>query len=210
MSLRLVVLRHGSTEWNRERRYQGCLDTRLSTEGQAQAEAAARRLAGRDLAALYASPLARAQETASAIADHCELSVFLAPAFREICLGVWEGQTVPEVQARFPELYAAWRERPHTVAIPDGESVAQVRERVLEGLAQLKAAHAGETICLVAHGVTIRLLILEALGLPPERLWSFQVSPAAISELEYGDGWATAHRLNIPAHLDGLLGARRS
>ncbi len=206
--MRLIVLRHGSTRWNQERRYQGCVDTRLSAEGLAQAEAAAHFLVSRQLSAVYASSLSRAQETARVIADRHGLPVLTAPAFREICLGVWEGHTVPEVQTRFPELYAAWLERPHTVAFPAGESMVQVRERVLEGLAHLRAAHAGDTVCLVAHGVTIRLLILDALGLTPDRLWSLRVSPAAISELEYGETWATLHRMNVQAHLNGLPAVR--
>lgn len=209
MSLRLIVLRHGSTRWNRERRYQGCVDTRLSDEGRAQAEAAAEALANRRLAAIYASPLGRAQETAGAIAACHGLPVLTAPAFREICLGLWEGHTIAEVQARFPELYLDWRERPHTVVMPNGESLAEVRERVLEGLGQLRHAHATETICLVSHGVTIRLLILEALGLLPERLWSIHVDAAAISELEYRDGSATVHRMNILPDLDRMTGDER-
>jgi broad specificity phosphatase PhoE len=208
--MRLIVLRHGSTGWTRERRYQGCVDTRLSDRGLAQAEAAAEVLASRQLAAVYASSLSRAQATAKVIADRHALPVLTAPAFREICLGLWEGQTVLEVRSRFPELYTAWRERPHAVAIPDGESLAEVRERVLEGLTHLQAAHAGDTVCLVAHGVTIRVLVLEALGLSLERLWSVHVRPAAISELEYGDRWATVHQLNIQSHLDRLAGVRGS
>lgn len=209
MGLQLVVLRHGSTQWNRERRYQGCVDTRLSDEGGAQAEAVARALADRQLAAVYASPLTRAQETASAIAARHGLPVLPAPAFREICLGLWEGHTVEEVKARFPDLCVAWREHPHTVTMPNGESINQVRERVREGIDRLRAAHAGETVCLVSHGVTIRLLILEALGLLPERLWSIHVRAAGISELEYRDGWTTVHRLNVLSHLDGLPGEPR-
>lgn len=208
VSCRLIVLRHGSTLWNQERRYQGCVDTRLSDEGRAQAEALARALADRPLSAVYASPLARAQETARAIAACHGLPVLTAPAFREICLGLWEGHTVSEVKARFPELYAAWVERPHTMAMPNGESLAGVRERVLEGLDQLRAAHAGETVCLVSHGVAIRLLILEALGLLPEQLWSIQVSSAAISEVEYRHRWPTVHRLNIRSHLNDPAGRR--
>lgn len=210
MGLRLIVLRHASTLWNQEHRYQGCVDTRLSDEGRAQAEAAARALADHQLAAVYASPLARAQETAGAIAAPHGLPVLTAPDFREICLGLWEGHTVEEVRALFPELYAAWRERPHTIAMPNGESVGEVRERVLEGLSRLQATHAGDTICLVSHGVAIRLLILEALGLSPERLWSLHVKASGISELEYRDGWATVHRMNVLSHLDGLPEGWRS
>ena len=204
MRFRLIVVRHGSTQWNRERRYQGCVDTRPSEEGQVQAEATARVLAHRQLAAVYASPLARAQGTATAVATRHGLPVLTIPAFREICMGRWEGQTVSEIETRWPEQYAVWRECPDTAVIPEGESLAEAHRRVLEGLGRLRAAHEGETICVVSHGVTIRLLILEALGLPPERLWSIQVKSAGISELEYRDGWTAVNRMNILSHLDEL------
>jgi broad specificity phosphatase PhoE len=183
------------------------VDTRLSREGQAQAEAVAHVLAERPFAAVYATPLARARATARAVAGGRRLPVLAAPGFREICLGVWEGLSILEVQARFPELYAEWLEQPHAVAIPGAERLAEVRDRVLEGLGELRAAHEGQTVCLVAHGVTIRLLILDALGLPPERLWSVGVKPTAISEIEYYDGTsAVLHRVNVVSHLDGLDG----
>lgn len=203
MSLRLIVLRHGSTPWNRERRYQGCVDIRLSDEGRAQAEAAARALADRPFTAVYASPLARAQETAQAVASRHGLPVLTAPAFREICHGLWETLTVAEVRAQFPDVYAAWLERPHTVTMPNGESLADLRARVLEGLDQLRTAHADGTVCLVTHGITVRLVILEALGLPPERLWSIHASSTGISEIEFHRGGVTVDRINTVAHLSG-------
>ncbi len=204
MGFRVILLRHGSTRWNRERRYQGCVDTPLSEEGRAQVDALAGLLAHRELAAVYASPLGRARETAAVIANRHRLPVRVTPEFREICLGLWEGLTIAGVEARFPDAFAAWRDHPHTVAIPDGERLDQVRERVLQGLGQLGAAHQGGTVCLVSHGVAIRLLILDALGLTPERLWSISVRPAALSELEYSEGCAVVHRLNVASHLDGL------
>ncbi|MFQ5896915.1 MAG: histidine phosphatase family protein [Candidatus Methylomirabilia bacterium] len=206
MGFRLIALRHGLTEWNRELRYQGCLDIPLSAEGRAQAEAACCALADFPLKAIYASPLSRAQETAAAIARPHALPVIVDPAFREICHGLWEGLTAAEVQAQFPDLYAAWEERPQVVTMPDGESLAQVRGRVLEGLMRLRAAHAGETVCLVTHGVAIRLLVLEALGLPPAELWSIHAASTGISELEYRRGGVTVHRINTLAHLDGSRG----
>jgi broad specificity phosphatase PhoE len=187
------------------------VDTRLSREGQAQAEAVARALAERSFAAIYATPLTRAQATARAVADSRRLPVLIAPAFREICLGIWEGLSIPEVRARFPGVYAEWLDQPHAAVIPEAERLAEVRERVLRGLGELRAAHEGQTVCLVAHGVTIRLLVLDALGLPPERLWSVGVKPTAISEIEYHDGAsAVLHRVNVVSHLDGLDGKGRA
>lgn len=208
MALHLLLLRHAETDWNRERRYQGWTDTDLSAVGRAQAEAAARALAGRPLAAVYSSPLKRARETASAIAAPHGLSVVEHSAFMEMRFGGWEGLTAPEIAERFPDEHAAWHETPHLVARAGGETLDEVRTRVLQGLDELKQAHDGQTVCLVAHGISARMLILEALGLGPERLWSLQVSSTGISELEFRSDWTALHRMNTLAHLETLPAAR--
>lgn len=200
MSLSLFLLRHGETSWNRESRYQGCKDIPLSQTGVVQAEEAARALAGRPLAAVYSSPLSRARQTAEAIAAPHGLRARADAAFREICHGRWEGLTTDEVRASFPDLYAQWRRAPETVTMPDGESILEVKKRVLEGLASLRASHDGEHICLVAHGAPVRLLILEALGMPPERLWAFVCPPAGLSEIEFNSDGAILRRLNALSH----------
>lgn len=205
MNLRLIVLRHGETDWNRTGRYQGCIDTPLSDRGRAQAASAARALSGASLGAVYASPLARARETAEAIARPHGLVVRTAEALNEICHGAWEGLTVEEVRARFPDLYQRWQETPEAVTMPDGESLAQVEERVRGELLRLQPLHAGETICLVSHDVPVRLLILGALGLPPERLWSVGLAATGLTEIEYGREWATLRRMNSVGHLGELV-----
>src|SRR5262245_19890061 len=123
MALKLTLLRHAETDWNRERRYQGWTDTGLSAVGRAQAEAAARRLAGQPFAAVWSSPLRRARDTAAAIATAQGLAVKEHAAFMEMGFGEWEGLTVAEVEARFPEEHRAWLETPHLVARAEGETV---------------------------------------------------------------------------------------
>jgi broad specificity phosphatase PhoE len=118
--------------------------------------------------------------------------------------GVWEGMTRAEVAASFPELCRLWWETPQLMEIPGGETLPRVRDRVATGLEKLRALHEGETVVLVTHGVIIRLLVLDALGLAPDRLWSLEASPAGITELEYERDWATIHRMNTLVHLDGL------
>ena len=207
MSLRLVLVRHAQTDWNREGRYQGWRDTPLSETGRVQAEAAGRLLASQPLAAVWSSPLQRARETAAAIAAPQRLGVREDGAFKEMRFGDWEGLTRDEVSARFPAEYRAWGETPHLVTLPGGETLAEVRQRVLHGLEDLREAHDGQTVCLVAHGISIRMLILEALGLGTDRLWSLQVSSTGISELEFRDDWAAVHRMNSLIHLERLPAA---
>ena len=208
MSLRLLLLRHGETAWNRERRYQGWTDTPLSAEGLLQAEAAARELKEHAFAAVYASPLRRARDTAAAIAAPHGLEVETDPAFKELAFGQWEGLTLDEARAGFPSVYDGWARTPHLISPPGGESLAQARERVLAGLERLRAGHPDEIVCLVAHGIPVRILVLEVLGLPLERIWSLHSAPTGISELEFRDDLTALHRMNTLVHLDAVPAGR--
>ena len=205
--MRVLLIRHAETDWNRERRFQGRRDVPLSAAGREQAESAARLLAATPLTAVWSSPLARARETAALIAAPHGLAVGVAEAFTEMDFGEWVGLTRDEVRARFPDALAAWAETPQAARWPGAETLDQVRTRAVAGLEALRAAHQGQTICLVSHGITSRVLILEALGLGPDRLWSLQISSTGISELEFRDDWATLHRMNSLVHLADIAAA---
>src|SRR5688572_17675796 len=138
MALRLLLLRHAETDWNRQRRYQGWTDTDLSPVGRGQAEAVARLLARQPLAAVWSSPLRRARDTAAPIAAATGLLVKEHAAFMEMRFGDWEGLTATEVAARFPEEHRAWLDTPHLLARARGETLEAVRKRVLDGLEELK------------------------------------------------------------------------
>ena len=201
-SFRLILVCHGETAWNRERRFQGWRDVPLSSDGRAQAEKTARALAESSVTAVYTSPLGRARETAEHIAKPHRLAVTADEAFKEISFGAWEGMTLDEVATRFGGLYAAWRTEPHTVRFPAGEDIAAAGARALGGIARLREAHGGETVVLVSHGVIVRLIVLEALGLAPARLWALHAAPGGVGEIEYRPGGATVHRMNTRWHLE--------
>ena len=202
--VRLFTVRHGETEFARERRFTGARDVPLTPRGRQQSAAVARALDGVFLGAVYASPLERARVSAEAIAAPHKMPVRLAPPFREMSFGEWEGLTRAEMAVRFADAYEAWRATPHLVLPPGGERLDDVAARVATALGALLEEHAGQTVVLVSHAVVIRLIVLAALGLGPERLWSVDASPAGITEIEYQDGWVTVHRMNTLTHLEGI------
>ena len=200
--LRLFAVRHGETAWSRERRFAGARDVPLAQEGLRQCEAVAAALGGKPVAAVYASPLERARASAEVIAKPHRLEVGIEPDFREMAFGEWEGLTRDDVAARFPEAYERWRTAPHRLVLPGGERLTDVALRVKNAVDKLLGTHAGETVVLVSHAVVLRLIVLRALGLGPERLWTVDASPAGITEIEYEPGWATIHRMNTLSHLE--------
>ncbi len=200
----MLVVRHGETDWSRERRFTGSRDVPLNERGRRQSEAAALKLAPLAIAAVYASPLERSRATAEMIAKPHHLSVQIDPAFREMAFGEWEGLTRAELARRVPAADETWERTPHLAAPAGGERLSDVVVRVGEGLARVAPAHAGQNVVLVTHAIVARLLVLDALGLGPERLWSVDASPAGITEIEYEPGWVTVHRMNTVAHLEAI------
>ena len=204
MAFRLFVVRHGVTDWTRERRFAGWRDIPLSEAGRRQCEAVARALEAANPAAVWASPLERTRLSAEIIAKPHRLGVTLEGAFREMGFGEWEGLTREEVATRSPREWEMWRTTPERFQAPGGETLTAVAARVAQGLEELRAEHEGAAAILVTHAIVSRLIVLAALGLGPARLWTVDSTPAGISELEYRDDWVTVHRMNTLAHLDGL------
>ena len=161
----LIVVRHGETLWNREKRMQGTTDTPLSDVGQAQARALGKRLSGRDFSALYASDLARARETASIIAEHTGRELVVDARLRERCFGIFEGLTALEIEQRFPDEHARFVSRDPDYEVPGGECARRFAERCLGCLAEIAGRHPGEEIVVVTHGLVLDSLYRAAEGL---------------------------------------------
>ncbi len=173
--MRLLLVRHGQTDWNLEGRYQGRVDVPLNGAGREQAAQLARDLADRQIDLLVSSPLQRALDTARAIARGRDLGVRVDPRFREINLGEWEGRLSTEIARDYPDLFPFWLSDPGTVRPPGGETIAEVHDRVIPALEELATANPGRTLCLVAHKVVmvvirchyLRLDLREEMGRMP-------------------------------------------
>lgn len=198
---RILLIRHGQSRWNVDRRVQGQTDVPLTPLGQAQAAALARRLASLPLAAVYSSPLRRARETAEAVARPHGLPVVTLAGLVEIDHGRWQGLTWAEVAARDSERYALWQRLPGRVVMPGGERLFDVRTRALEAVRGVVAAHPGATAALVSHEVVLRVLLGEALGMDYDHLGRLVLDNGGISVVEYGAGPPVVVTVNDTAHL---------
>lgn len=201
-STTLILVRHGQTEWNRVERFRGRADVPLNEVGLAQAAATGRRVAAQwQPVAVYASPLSRAVQTAEAIASHFDLAVQPVPELIDIDYGLWQGLTPEEARQRWPLQVENWFRHPERVRIPGGESLAALRRRLLQAVQQLVDRHAGQTIAIVGHTVSNRVLLLGMLGLSSRYFWHLRQDTCAINLIEAAAGEFTLISLNDTCHL---------
>jgi probable phosphoglycerate mutase len=159
----LLLARHGETDWNSERRWQGHTDRPLNERGREQARALAEELAGRTIDAVYSSDLLRARETAEIVAAELGLEVRVEGGLREVDVGSWSGLVHSDVEASDPDGFRRWQEGGK--GWERGESYEEMRARVVAAVIELAAAHPGETLLVVTHGGSIRACRATAAGL---------------------------------------------
>lgn len=164
----LWLVRHGQTDWNLERRYQGHSDTSLNATGLEQARLAAEALAGRPYTAIYSSDLTRARVTAESIGRRLGMEVQIDPRLREVNLGVWEGMVVTDIQAQYPVEWEARQTNRLHGRPPGGESVHDVAARIWPAVDDLAARHPDGALILVSHGLALATILCRAQGLPLE------------------------------------------
>ncbi len=214
---RLLLVRHGVTDWNREGRFQGHLDPPLGADGAAEAELLAVRLAADpDLRPrrVISSSLARALQTAEAIGRAAGVAVVSDARLIEIGQGDWEGRTHDDLAVSDADRYAAWRRDAGIRQPPGGEPIAAVGDRVAALLAELEDDRGRWPVCLVSHGGTLRIGARLLLGAESMASWSLDVDNATLSVCSrVADGWRldrwndTLHLLGrTPTHVDEAEG----
>lgn len=164
MRTTIHLVRHGETDWNRERRFQGHADIPLNEAGLEQARELAAGFDGERFSAVYTSPLRRAAQTAEVLGARLGAVVHEHDGLKEVDVGSWSGFTVTEIEARDPEGFARWAEW-RTTGWRDGETYEELAARVVAGTLELAERHAGEQVLAVTHGGPIRALLASAHGL---------------------------------------------
>lgn len=205
--MRLLVARHGATAHNEGGRITGQTDASLSVLGQRQAEALGERLAGARFDAIVSSDLARAMETAEAVARRVSLPVMIDPGLREIAMGAWEGRVFAELLRDEPETVkrveldplGAW-------GAPEGETWARFSGRVHDALARWRSHFPAGKVLWITHGGVVSVLLLRALGLTFDRRRQFRRDNTSLFEFDYAQSPVRVLRINDTGHLERLAG----
>lgn len=207
--MKLYLLRHGQTAWNREQVFRGGTDIGLDETGRQQAGLLGQRLKDSGLKAIYSGPLSRASQTAQAVAEACGLQVKILAGLDDMRFGHWEGLPHTEVAVKFPRQYQIWKTDPWRAEIPGGITLAELDRRSWGALGEILKAHGpGEAIALVSHRVVLKLLISRMLGLGPEGFWRIKISPCSVSTFDWDGQRFVIEGFNDVWHLkemaDGL------
>jgi broad specificity phosphatase PhoE len=199
---RIILVRHGQTEWNRVERFRGHADVPLNETGLAQAETTGKRIAAEWMpVAVYSSPLVRAVRTGEAIVGHYNLLVQIHPDLIDIDYGRWQGLTPDEVREQWPEMIDDWYNKPASVQIPGGETLEHLRSRARAVIDELTARHTNQAIVVVGHTVINRIILLSVLGLSNDCFWRLRQDTCAINCFETDRGEFTLVSLNDTCHL---------
>lgn len=205
---RLFLIRHGQVEGFEAKRYNGQKNVALTDHGRKQLELVAERLNGVPLDAVWSSDLDRCRYGAECLAAPRGLKVVYRKGLREVHAGAWEGLTWEELQSRYPSEWQARLDDIVDYRIPGGESFHDTAQRVRPELTRLLTAHPGENVALVAHGGVNRILLLDAIGAPLERVFSLEQDYACLNVIDYfADGYRTVRLLNAD-HLPERLCSR--
>ena len=210
---RLLLVRHGETEWNRESRFQGQIDIPLNDNGRAQAAQAGAFLKAVSIDGAVSSSMMRPKETAEIILKHHpKVTLAVTEGLWEISHGQWEGKFEYEIEAGFPGMLEAWQTQPETVQMPDGENLQDVWDRAVKAwneiVTQYSQQETPKTVLVVAHDAINKSILCHITGLRPDAFWQFKQGNGAVSVIDYPDGANSEPMLsaaNITAHLSGSL-----
>lgn len=200
--VKVILVRHGETEWNRSRRIQGAnSDTQLNQRGWQQAESLALRLKPEKIQAIYSSPLQRAQDTAQAIAGYHQLPVEIELSLKEIEVGELEGVSIAEVGKHLSQLLTMYSQGVELPKMPGGESLTDLQQRVWSTIQRLVDRHRDGVLVVVSHYFSILAIICSVLNLPLSQIGRLRLGPGSISTIVFDEQAARLVLFNDTCHL---------
>ncbi len=201
MSNTIYLVRHGQTNWNILGKTQGHGNSNLTQKGIDQATELADSMIEYPIDYIYSSDLGRAVETAEIIGNKLNLEVMETPALREMGFGEWEGLLIKEIQENYADIYRTWRDEPHLVEIPGGETLHIIKERTDKFIEELNKKYDNKHIVLVTHSVTARVMLLSALNSSVENIYRIRQGNTALNVIEYKDYGPVVIKMNDTSHI---------
>ena len=205
---RLLLVRHGETDWNRAGKFQGQIDVPLNDNGREQSRKAAEFLKNIKLDFAISSSMLRPKETAEIILKyHSGLQLELRHELREISHGLWEGKFESEIESSYPGLLEEWKTTPETVQMPEGENLQQVWQRAIASLQDIVKSVSGTGI-VVAHDAINKAILCHLFGLEPKHFWKFKQGNGAVSVIDYPhgpEGLPVLQAMNVTTHLSSSV-----
>jgi broad specificity phosphatase PhoE len=197
----LILVRHGETEFNRQRLILGRGPEPLNATGQAQALAAAVAVSRNAPFVLYSSPIVRTIQTAEAIASECSVAFTPMPGLEEIDAGDLEGLTGSQLQEQYPDVMRGWRNDPASAKMPNGESLGDVQNRTWAVINDIAQRHEDDTVVVVTHNFPIQAILCKALGMPLNNFRQLRVDLGSITQMDVRDSVFTMLSMNETWHL---------
>jgi len=202
--LRIVQVRHGETDWNRNQRFQGQSDVALNERGRAQAEALASALREEPLKAIYSSPISRAIETAKAINRYHQASIEQRDGLMEMDLGDFEGLQSSDFRNEHPGFLRKWLEDPASVRMPNGETLEEVQGRAWPVVEEIAKTHKDGSVLLCGHNFVNLTILCKILGLEITHFRCLRQSLGAMNIIERSRGLYSLICINDTCHLKGV------
>ena len=207
---RIILVRHGETDWNKQGRFQGQIDIPLNQNGKFQAKAASEFLKNNVIQKAFSSSLSRPKETAQIILnEHPGVEISLKDSLKEIGHGEWEGKLESEIRSDWPDLLKTWKTSPEKVQMPDGENITEVSNRSISGWNEIcKDLKNEETALVVAHDAVNKTILCHLLGLMPSKIWMIKQGNGGITVIDLSEEEGQPAQitcLNITSHLGGII-----
>ena len=201
----LLIVRHGETDWNAQGRIQGHTDIGLSEKGAEQARSLGKRLAGLTIDIAYTSDLKRSSETARIALGGRDIVLNETPKLRGYHKGVFEGMTLAEIKAQFPEEHPRYLEKNLSYAPKGGETTRDVSARMTEIFNEIRSNHLNESVLVVSHGGVLRAAMVSLLGMPLEGNWSFVFGNCGLTMVDTYEDNAVLRLFNDTSHINGTV-----
>lgn len=204
----IILVRHGHVLGITPERFRGRTDLELTGRGRLQARATARYVAQRwHPVAIYTSPMGRCLATAEEVRRACGAPVLVLQELNDLDYGEWTNREHSEISKTYPELYQRWKQSPDLMQFPGGENLPRRAEQIAAALRLALESHVDDTVVMVSHDSSNRVLLLQAVQLPLSAYWSLTQDLCAVSEIQLGRTQRRVVSMNETAHLESMWGA---